>query len=286
MAPTIKRFFPMKLFVTGGTGFIGTHFLQMATASGHTLLALRRPGGRPRLPLETEPIWLDGDIRDDWRNELAQCDALVHLAAHGVTSAHESWETCFKVNVQDALQLFLNAADCGIRRFVVCGSCFEYGRAGERRRFICVDSILEPTGPYHASKAAATMMSVGLGIDRALEMLILRPFHVYGEGEAESRFWPSLCRAARKGQDFPMTVGTQVRDFTPVSVVAKALLQGVERDDLEAGFPRIENVGSGGEKSLLEFANEEWARLGATGRLLPGVVPFRTNEVMRYVPKL
>ena len=59
--------------------------------------------------------------------------------------------------------------------------------------FIPTDAPLEPTGPYHASKAAATMAALGLAVDRKLSLSVLRPFHVFGEGEEETRFWPAQC---------------------------------------------------------------------------------------------
>jgi nucleoside-diphosphate-sugar epimerase len=68
--------------------------------------------------------------------------------------------------------------------------------------------------------------------------------------------------------------------------VAARFLQAMERQDLCSGSPIIENVGSGQPRSLLQFATDEWKRLGATGKLLPGLVPIRPNEVMRYVPKI
>ena len=66
---------------------------------------------------------------------------------------------------------------------------------------------LEPTGAYHSAKAAATMAALGLAVDRKLALTVLRPFHVYGEGEAEGRLWPALRKAALTGVDLPMTKG-------------------------------------------------------------------------------
>ena len=59
----------MKIFVTGGTGFIGSHFLKQALAIGHDLICLRRPGSRTRIPLKSEPTWLEGSLEDDLSDE-------------------------------------------------------------------------------------------------------------------------------------------------------------------------------------------------------------------------
>jgi nucleoside-diphosphate-sugar epimerase len=276
----------MRLFVTGGTGFIGSHFLAGALASGHEVLALKRPGSTPRVTLKVEPEWLEGELTDDWHTALRECDALVHFAAAGVNPSKATWESCFRTNVTDSLKLWMRAIEAGITKFVVSGSCFEYGRAGERYEFIPPDAPLEPTGPYHSSKAAATMAAIGLAVDRKVSMAILRPFHVFGpEEKAEYRFWPSLVRAAQRGEDFPMTLGEQIRDFVPVELVARAFLLAAQRPP-GPGHPTVENVGSGQPQSLREFAEKWWKQFNAQGRLIIGALPYRPDEVMRYVPLL
>ena len=52
----------MKIFTTGGTGFIGSHFVQAAITSGHEVIALRRPGSQPRRLLKEQPKWIDGAL--------------------------------------------------------------------------------------------------------------------------------------------------------------------------------------------------------------------------------
>lgn len=274
----------MRIFVTGGTGFIGSHFLRLAMAAGHEVRALRRTGSRPSIVLPSEPVWIDAELKSVPVDALKGCDALVHLAATGVTRT-ATWEECFSINVDQSLRLWRAASNAGISRFVICGSCFEYGRAGERYEFIPTDAPLEPTGPYHASKAAATMAALGLAVERNLSFSILRPFHVFGEGEEETRFWPSLRATALAGRDFPMTKGEQVRDFIEVGEVARQFLAATAAAN-EAGRPVITNVGTGRPQTIEMFAGHWWKQWGARGRLQPGAVPYRPNEVMRYVPEI
>ncbi|WP_367875299.1 NAD-dependent epimerase/dehydratase family protein [Luteolibacter sp. Populi] len=276
----------MRIFLTGGTGLIGSHFLELALRESHAVVALRRPASVPRVALTREPLWIEGDLDQDWSSALRGCDALVHLAAHGMDLREADWEACFRWNVSAALKLWVLAVDAGVQRLVIAGSCFEYGRSGERFDYIPVTAPLEPTAPYHSSKAAASMAALGLGVERKLELIILRPFHVYGPGEPAHRFWPSLRRAAAAGEDFPMSKGAQVRDFVPAEQVARNFLNALVRTDLAPGNPLIENVGSGRPQSLLSFAEQEWKAAGARGRLLPGALPMRAAEVMRYVPQI
>ena len=109
---------------------------------------------------------------------------------------------------------------------------------------------------------------------------------MFGEGEAETRLWPSLKKAALDGEDFPMTEGAQVRDFIAVEDVAKYFLEVCLKNDLIAGKPEFYNVGSGIPKSILEFSEYWWKKWEAKGKLLIGKLPYREGEVMRYVPKI
>lgn len=276
----------MKIFITGGSGFIGSHVIKQALAAGHTVTALRHERAEPRIPLSAQPNWVQGALSDDWSAQLKECDALIHLAAAGVSMQNLEWKKLFQVNVEQSLNLWLQAADAGVKRFIITGSCFEYGSSAARLKFIPADAPLEPTGPYHAAKAAATMAALGLAVDRGLELIVLRPFHVYGEGEALPRFWPALRRAALAGEDFPMTSGEQVRVFTPVEQVAAAFVAAVTRTGIQPGKPVVENLANGQPQTLLDFAEHWWRVWGAKGRLLPGRVPYRANEIMRYVPLL
>ncbi len=276
----------MKLFVTGGTGFIGSHFVNQAIANRHRVVAIRRPDSQPRIPLEAEPRWIEKPLADLDPADLEGCEAFVHFAAVGVSPQKASWESCFQMNVMDSLHAWRLAVTAGVRRFILCGSCFEYGASGENLQTIPPDCPLQPTAPYHASKAAASMAAIGLCRSEKLHCSILRPFHAYGEGEEEYRFWPSLRHAALSGEDFPMTFGEQVRDFIPVEQVASAFLHALEKEPPLTGIPEIKNIGTGKPQTLREFAEFWWSHWGATGKLQFGAVPYRPDEVMRYVPEL
>ena len=276
----------MNLFVTGGTGFIGSHFLRIALRAGHRVVAIRRPRAQPRILLTDEPIWIEKELADCEPHDFQDIDAIVHFAAAGVNPKDANWESCFKTNLTDSLRVWRTASAGGVKRLIVCGSCFEYGASGESMAAISIDCPLQPTGPYHASKAAATMAALGLARTGNLHLIILRPFHVYGEGEESHRFWPSLRAAALAGRDFPMTLGEQVRDFIPVEDVAQTFLRFLEKEPPAPGIPEIHNVGSGWPQTLREFAEFWWKKWGATGKLKFGEIPYREGEVMRYVPEI
>lgn len=152
----------MKIAVTGGTGFVGSHLIEIAAAAGHEIHALTR---RPQ-PARASVRWIQGDLSNrDALQELAEdCDAVVHIA--GVISAHSAAE--FDAgNVDGTLAMLAAATAVGARRFVHVSSL----------------AAREPKiSLYGASKAKAEELVAGSGLDWA----IVRPPAVYGPGDRET----------------------------------------------------------------------------------------------------
>jgi nucleoside-diphosphate-sugar epimerase len=273
----------MKLFVTGGTGFVGTHYLQKALDAGHEVIAQRRPGSRPRLQLTREPVWVDRALDQVFEAELAGCDALVHFASHTPNPPYAQLDECLYWNVYATSRLIQQAAAQGVKDVLVAGTCFEYGLAAEAQDFVHPATEMRPTLTYPISKAAATTTCIGLARHLALRLQVLRIFQVFGEGEAGTRFWPLLRNAALEGRDFQMSSGEQIRDFINVSDVALQFLSALDFSLVQSGRPIIRNIGSGKGQTLLEFARYWWEVWGAKGQLVPGQIGLRPGELTKIV---
>ena len=162
----------MKLAVTGGTGFVGSHLLDQALAAGHEVRALTR---RPQ-PQREGVRWIQGSLsdRDALRELVEGNDAIIHVA--GVISARDA--SGFEAgNVEGTLALLAACTASGARRFVQVSSL----------------AAREPqVSLYGASKARAEALVQGSGLDWA----IVRPPAVYGPGDRETL---ELFRMARTG---------------------------------------------------------------------------------------
>lgn len=277
----------MKIFLTGGTGFIGSYFLALALKKGHEVIALRRSeSSGTAMSLSQEPTWLTCGFEDLELEHFEGVDVLVHLAAQGVSPKPADWESCFDFNVIATLRIAKLAHEAGVARFVSSGTYAEYGLSGSRYERIPNNAPLEPVEPYAASKAAAGLALASFTRNMKWQSFYGRIFSAFGEGQFEKNFWPQLKSVAESGEDFPMTEGAQIRDFIPVEEVARIFLTAAVERDLESGVPVIENVASGMPVTLKDFASEWWTRWGATGDLKLGAVPYRTNEVMTYIPEV
>lgn len=275
----------MNIFLTGGTGFIGSHLLNLLTTTNHNVTALRRKESRTCVELSKQPKWIDKNMDELEQSDFFAIDVLVHLASVGVSPKVASWKDLYYWNVLVMLELLENAVSVGVKRVVLAGSYAEYGRSADNFDFIPVNAPLLPTSPYAASKASGFLAANAFAVERQIELCYLRIFSAYGEGQHINNFWPSLRAAAQNGRDFEMTLGEQVRDFIPVENVAQAFLDAIEnRNIYMAGAPHVANIGSGLPTKMLDFAKKNWAEWGATGQIMAGAKPYRPNEPMRYVP--
>ncbi|MEA3081362.1 MAG: hypothetical protein QOD54_1030 [Sphingomonadales bacterium] len=162
----------MKLAITGGTGFVGSHLLDAALTAGHRVAALTRRDQQPRDGLE----WVAGDLQDReaLRRLVDGADAIIHVA--GTISA-PSAAAFKKGNVTGTLAMLAAATAGGVRRFVHVSSL----------------AAREPKlSLYGGSKARAEELVHSSGLDWA----IVRPPAVYGPGDKETL---ELFRMAKLG---------------------------------------------------------------------------------------
>lgn len=269
----------MRIFLTGGTGFIGSHFLAAALKSGSRVHALRRSvNSTTTIPLPNQPNWIVTSLEKLQPKDLENCDVLVHLASAGVSPRFAPWNELVLANVAGTSHIVSVAKEAGIRRFVIAGTSHEYGASAYTYNPIPTTAPLEPLNLYGASKAAAYQLSATFARVYNLELYYGRLFSVYGQGQYEKNFWPSLRAAALSGADFPLSSGKQIRDFIPVEDAAQMLLNACSRPNIQRGEPFVEHIATGRPQSLLNFAMSEWRRLGATGSLLPGKLMDRIDE--------
>jgi nucleoside-diphosphate-sugar epimerase len=162
----------MKLAITGGTGFVGSHLIDGALAAGHSLKALTRREQPGRDGVE----WIHGDLDDRAALErlVDEADAIIHVA--GTINAPNA-KGFDKGNVQGTLAMLAAATAGGVRRFIHVSSL----------------AAREPKlSLYGASKARAEELVHGSGLDWA----IVRPPAVYGPGDKETL---ELFRMAKLG---------------------------------------------------------------------------------------
>ena len=276
----------MRIFLTGGTGFIGSYFIENSMERGYDLICLRRKNSKNRRKIKYEPNWVIGTYEDEFKEEITKCDVFVHLASHSTNFPYDSLENCLQQNVILPLKILRSAKKYGINKFIIIGTGFEYGLSGENYDFIPVEAPLVPKMNYPVSKAVGSLVFSQWALENNLKLKYLRIFQVYGEGESNSRLWPSLKRAAESGTDFELTSGNQIRNFTYVNDAANKIIDELASFDFQDGKTVFKNIGSDKTQTVREFAEYWWNHWGAKGNLIFGSKKYREDEIMRFVPKL
>lgn len=255
----------MRVLITGGAGFIGSHLADELLAGGHTVHALDdlSTGSITNVRhLRHEPHFnytIDSCHDPRLVAELVdEADFVYHLAAAvGVQLIVESPVRTIETNVHTTEIVLAQA--CKKRRPVFVASTSEvYGKSRDVPFREDGDMVMGPTmrgrWAYACSKALDEFLAVAYHRERRLPTVVGRMFNTVGPRQT-GRYGmvvPTFVRQAIAGQ--PITVfgsGEQRRCFCHVRDVVRALAEFVKRDDL---YGEVFNIGSSEEISILELA--------------------------------
>jgi UDP-glucose 4-epimerase len=242
----------LKVLVTGGAGFIGTHISELLLQKGHEVRVLDR-----RVPKAKDVEWIDGDLRwlGDCDRAVRGVDAIMHLAAR--ISVDESldyiWQY-FNDNLMTTVNLLIAGSKHGADRVVFTSSCEVYGETPKNGA--TEESPCNPTSPYAASKYAAERAGLTFkNVNENLKLAVMRPFNTFGEWQKPFQAGaviPTFILQALRGQTLKIHgKGEQVRDFVYVKDIARA-----EVAVLEKGCEGIFNIATGVPRSVNEVAEE------------------------------
>lgn len=224
----------MRTFVTGATGFVGTHLVRELLAAGHNVWTLYHAATSQRGTMQHERLHpLAGDLLDldGLTRTMAEAapDVVYHLA--GQAYPGRSWQNVARtiaINTGGTANVLEAAVAFGKPRVVVVTSAEIYGKVQAAELPITHDTVPEPRHPYGVSKLAAGHLVRVFAERYGLPAIEARPFNHIGPGQALGFVVPdfvSQVAAIKLGQSEPtMQVGnlSAERDFTDVRDVVRA----------------------------------------------------------------
>jgi len=173
----------MKVFLTGGTGLLGSHLASWLVEHGHEVVALNRKGAETGYLVATGAKLVEGDVRDSpesLADAMVGCSHVVHGAA--LVYAEGSWPKVRAVNVDGTRNVLTAAADAGVGAAVHISSVAVYGTTdGEVDETTSIDTVVPSDDLYARSKREAEAVARSIEADRGLPVTVLRPSAVYGE---------------------------------------------------------------------------------------------------------
>jgi nucleoside-diphosphate-sugar epimerase len=269
----------MRVFVTGGSGFLGYEIVAELLARGHECATLARGDiGVTRLAhLGKRITFVRADLfaPESYRIALArfQPRALIHCAWHG--AAGVSADDLRQLDNVRATESLVNAAiDAGARIILGVGSQAEYG---PKSGAITETASADPTTLYGVAKLAACGATSNLASAHGARDAWARVFALYGPGDDDGRRLISMVlRALREGRAPELTRCEQMWDFLHVRDAARAIVALLECPTARGVF----NIGSGAPARLRDVVLT--LRDLVAPRIEPafGAVPYRPDQVM------
>lgn len=268
----------MKVFVTGGAGYIGAHVAYRLREMGHEPIVVDdfRKSKRERArDFTVEELALEDAPALFAAFEKHKPDAIIHLAGYiSVGESVQKPQIYWENNLGCAMNLLIAAARYGLKSFLFSSTAAVYGDV--EKTPIDEDAPKQPTCPYGDSKYAFEKFMHANAKALGIKSFALRYFNASGawpewgvgeDHEPEEHLIPRIIAALKAGKkvqvygnDYPTPDGTCVRDYVHVRDLATAHVKVIEQENLEGG--QSFNIGSGSGFSVLEIIQTVGAQIG------------------------
>jgi UDP-glucose 4-epimerase len=284
----------MKVFLTGGAGYIGSVTSELLLNEGHEVVVFDNLGRGHRKAIDPRAEFIEGDLRskDSVADAMAQAkpDAVMHFAAYAlVGESMEQPEIYFRNNVVGGINLAEAMLANDVRKIVFSSTCATYGQP--ERVPITEDETQRPQNPYGESKLMFEHTLKWYQELHGMQPVFLRYFNAcgatetYGEDhDPETHLIPLVLRVPLGqresvkifGDDYDSPDGTCLRDYIHIVDLARAHILALEKD-VSGPF----NLGTGTGNSVLEVIE---ACREVTGHPIPAeLAPRRPGDPARLV---
>lgn len=266
------------VFLTGGTGFLGTHFRETLADDGVAVTLLVRPGTSVS-PRDTESV-VRGDVTDPETLSIDGHASVVHLTARtNVGGAIESPRATWTVDATGTLNVLEAARRADVDRFVYASTSSVYGKP----EYLPIDEDhpVNPREPYGASKLAGDRLAYSYYHTYDLPVVVGRVFNTFGPGQPDHNVVPAIVSQALVGEVIELGNLSPSRDFLYVADTVRAL-----RTLSTEGDPgEVYNVGSGEDVSIGELADRVVELLGGDREVVSTADRQRDSgvEIPRHV---
>jgi UDP-glucose 4-epimerase len=268
----------MRVLVTGATGFIGRVLAAKLVANSQYDVAIlvrdhyrSQPLPEPLNHLTDGLVVVYADLREyhDTKRALqaVQPDCIFHLAAGGVSDPFLAVDLALEQNLFTTLNLLRAAFD---EKLV---------SPPEKLVAVRTPGELSAMNPYAAGKAAAWQFCTMFARTRGWPIVGAMPFQTYGPGQDSRYLVSGAMAAAIDGEDFPLTAGTQEKDWIYVGEVVDGLM-AISEANLAPGTSL--DLGTGDLASVAAVVIKIFDLVSGAGKPLVGALPSRVGEIQSH----
>ena len=206
----------MIVLVTGGSGFIGNALCEELSRLGlEVRVALR--SAHPRIAAVESQVVGEINGETDWSELLRNVDVVIHLAARVHVMDDQSADPLAefrRINVDGSLNLAKQAASAGVKRLIYLSSVKVNGELTLPEQPFKESDMANPQDAYGLSKFEAEQGLLLLAQETGMEVVIIRPPLVYGQGVKAN--FASMMRAVKRGLPLPLSAIHNNRSFVYV----------------------------------------------------------------------
>jgi nucleoside-diphosphate-sugar epimerase len=280
-----------RIFLTGATGFIGSHLLRrLIKENCEVHISVRENSSLERIKDVIDNCTchiLDLTDFNSTKNLIKKLkpEIIFHLAAYGVDYRQQDIYRAINVNINASVNLFESFLENKEFRFVHTGTSLEYGR---RNKPISENEIPQPESIYGITKfTSIQLLSFIAKQAKRGDLIILRPFGVFGEFEGNYKFFPQIIDKLGRGESVKLTEGEQIRDYIYIDDLVDAYIKAATVPLPSGNNAEIINIGSGRGISIKEIALNIAKQIGVNNDLLKfGALPYRPDEIMYSVANI
>jgi dTDP-glucose 4,6-dehydratase len=281
----------MRLLITGGAGFIGSHFTRyILSRYDYKVIVLDALTYAGNIDNFDEDIWANpnfnfwhGNIcdRDEVTNLMGKVDVVVHFAAEThVDRSIDNSDPFIATDVKGTQVLLEVARHCKLERFIHISTSEVYGTA--LKVPMTEDHPLQPMSPYAAAKAGADRLAYSYYITYDLPLIILRPFNTYGPNQYPEKLIPLFITNALENKPLPVYGdGKNTRDWMYVEDLCEAV-DKVLHVELGKVKGEVINIGTGKETDVLTITELILQELGK-GKELIKFIKDRPGHVKKHL---
>ncbi|MDF2502685.1 SDR family NAD(P)-dependent oxidoreductase [Clostridium sp.] len=272
-----------RVLITGGLGFIGSHLIPRMLKEKAKIFIIERKNSNPwRIKDITNKVnIIEADISNNEEiHKLIKTinpEYVFHLAAYGVDSSKKEYIAATNTNIVGTVNILNSLRDTCCRKIINIGSCAEYGN---RKDLMTEDMRPLPVSIYGSTKACSTILAHQIAKENNINIVTLRPFGIFGEGEAPHKIFCHIILSILQNKDVKLTNCEQYRDYCYIENIIDGMILSAKDTSIDNN---IFNIASGNIHPLKYYVDLIFKNINTDKKPLYGTIPYRENEM--WTPK-
>jgi hypothetical protein len=272
----------MRIFITGGTGFLGVNLIKGLVLSGYEVIALIRNNNERLTSINPKVTIIKGSLEALDLIDCPNFDICIHLAWSGVNREGVSSKKLQQKNIDYSLNILNFAYKHRCSLFIDSGSRQEYSPTNN---LLDEDSPCKPISEYGKWKLEAYNQLLSKSKEYNIQYIHFRIFSIYGIGDHPWSLINTLITSLLKNKDVQLGTCTQQWSFLYIDDFVEAIIQTLKHRTI-LNKSEVFNLGSKDVRPLHSFINQVYDLCHSHSRLLYGEFKQNPESIFSIIPNI